>query len=170
MPVSQSNIGRQQTVAGLVKTLFDVKGEPELQKRAEEALLRANPGLVEGELKPGTPIIVPDLRDPHTVRPGRETVLPAEAVRAVNAGAAALVDLAGARLDAALKEAVDSAKMLKTKAAADAIATDRPDLKGKLTAIAAEAEQEAKRATANVAKLRAAIARFKGAIPNFTPR
>ncbi|MEA3028997.1 MAG: hypothetical protein QOG13_322 [Sphingomonadales bacterium] len=165
MSFSLSNIGRQKTIAGLAKAVFDVKGDPELQKVGEEALLNANPGLAEeGGMKPGTPIIVPQLRDPLAPGPDRAPVLPPAAVSAVRAAAAA--DLAGAPLDAALKEAVDGAKMLKTKAVADAIAAARPDLKDQLPAIAAEAEQEAKRAAEAVAELRAALAQLKGAVPD----
>jgi len=170
MPVSLSSIGRQRTIAGLAKAVFGVKGDPELQKRGEEALLRANPGLAgEGGLKAGTPIIVPDLRDPRTISPSGETAPPAEPTGTAGA-AAEIADLAGARLDAALKEAGVNAKLLKTKAVADAIAAARPDLKDKLPAIAAEVDQEVKRAEEAAAKLRAALGRMEGLIPTLRPR
>lgn len=171
MPVSLSSIGRQRTIAGLAKAVFGVKGDPELQKRGEEALLRANPGLAgEGGLKAGTPIIVPDLRDPRTISPSGETAPPAEPTGTAGAAAAEIADLASARLDTALKEAGVNAKLLKTKAVADAIAAARPDLKDKLPAIAAEAEQEVKRAEEAAAKLRAALGRMEGLIPALRPR
>lgn len=170
MPVSLSTIGRQRTIAGLAKAVFGVKDDPELQKRGEEALLRANPGLAgEGGLKAGTPIIVPDLRDRRTISPSGETAPPAEPIGTAGA-AAEIADLAGARLDAALKEAGVNAKLLKTKAVADAIAAARPDLKDKLPAIAAEVDQEVKRAEEAAAKLRAAIGRTEGLIPTLQPR
>lgn len=163
MPVRQAIVGRQKTLAGLTKTLFDVKGDRELQERAEVALLNANPCLVHGIPAPGTPIIVPDIgTEPARAQPA--AVIPEDVLRTIREGAAALADLAGPRLDAALKEQSGLSAMLKAKATADAVVAARPDLKDKLPAIAAEAEEETKRTAATVAKLRAAIAGFERAI------
>ena len=68
MPVKLATIGRQRTVAGLAKSIFGLKNEPELQARAEAALIRANPQLAEdGRLTAGATIVVPDVPG---LRPG----------------------------------------------------------------------------------------------------
>lgn len=171
MPVNLTNIGRERTIAGIVKTLVGAKSDAEVRERAEEALLRANPGLgAEGGLKPGAPIVVPDLR--VTRRPPHEPEArpPGESIRILGPALEALARQVGAPLDAALKDAAESAKSLKTKAMADAVGAARPDLKGKLSAITAEVEQEVKRAEEAAVKLRAAVGRMEGLIPTLRPR
>ena len=163
MAIDLTTIGRHKTIAGLAKAVFELKGGPELQARAEEVLLRANPALAtEGGLRPGAPIIVPPIGLPGA---GRESKLPAESIALVRRAAAALAEQAGAPLDAALKEATERAKSLSAKPTIEAIVAARPDLKEQLPAIAAAAQEEAKSAAEAAANLRDAIGRIEGSIP-----
>lgn len=62
MPITLATVKRQRTVAGLAKSIFGLKNEPELQARAEAALIRANPHLSgEGRLTAGATIVVPEV-------------------------------------------------------------------------------------------------------------
>lgn len=60
MPRTVASIGREKTLATLARNLFLVDGpfSVNLQKRAEHALLAANPRLAKG-LEPGATVIVP---------------------------------------------------------------------------------------------------------------
>lgn len=62
MPTSIARLGREKTVSTLAKRLFVIEGPDarEKQRRAERALLRANPSLGDPErFKPGAAILVP---------------------------------------------------------------------------------------------------------------
>lgn len=64
MAIAIATAGRHKSVATLAKALFDTKDSPELQARAEAALLKANPGLAaEGGIRPGMRIVMPSRRD-----------------------------------------------------------------------------------------------------------
>lgn len=166
MPVNLSNIGRHKTVAALAKSILGGRAKADLLKQAEEALLRANPGLGEKDgLKPGAPIIVPDLSGPAGAEPA-EFALPAEAMRLASAAAGAFASQAGAPLDALLKESADQASLLKKANVLAAIAERRPDLRTKMPQIVAEIEAEANRAKEAAVKLRAAIAQMETLLPS----
>lgn len=165
MPVKLSNIGRQKSVAALARAVFGELGKADLPQ-AEEALVRANPDLLkEDGLRPGTPIIVPELPGPREAGPREGFQLPPEALRLVAAAAGAFASQAGAPLDAMLKESADQAKLLKKADVADAIAARRPDLRAQLPQAAAQAEEEVKKTKEAVVKLRAAIAQIEKLLP-----
>lgn len=68
MPFKIGTVERQRTLKTLARNLYELDDTPELQARAEAALLKANPGLgLEGGLKRGTPVVVPPLRDRKSV-------------------------------------------------------------------------------------------------------
>jgi hypothetical protein len=170
MPVDLTNIGRERTVAGLVKTLVGSKSEAELRDRVEQALLQANPGLGSDGLQPGAPIIVPDLTDKRGESPEKAAGPSEDSMRVLGPAIDALAGQVGAQLDAALKDAAESAKSLKSKAVIDAITAARPDLKDALPTIAAEAEQEVKRVEETASKLRAAVGRIQEQVSSLRPR
>jgi hypothetical protein len=60
MPRTVASVGREKTVATLARNLFVVDGpySADLQRRAESALLAANPRLAKG-LEPGATVVVP---------------------------------------------------------------------------------------------------------------
>ncbi|HVQ07047.1 MAG TPA: hypothetical protein VMS43_01295 [Allosphingosinicella sp.] len=159
MPVRITKIGRQRTVAGLAKALFDTKGSAALQGRAEAALLRANPELAkEGGIKAGMTLIVPRVRDlaakneeggpptppaPAPTDGGKDS--PATAIGLARGRTQALAELGGRALDAALSSAKRSAKELKSEATATALLAARPDFAERLEAARGQADQEVKR-------------------------
>lgn len=62
MPTSLARLGREKKMSTLAKRIFVIEGpnSRELQRRAERALLRANPSLADPEsFKPGAVILVP---------------------------------------------------------------------------------------------------------------
>jgi hypothetical protein len=62
MPTRIATLGRERTVATLARRLYTIEGEDkaELQRRAEAALLRANPRLASGEgFRSGGRVVVP---------------------------------------------------------------------------------------------------------------
>jgi hypothetical protein len=167
MAITHATVGRQRTIGGLAKAVFDVKNDPELQKRAEEALLRANPGLKDGGLKPGRPVIVPELPE---LRQRKHSALPNEAVRVVRDAAAAFTDQAAAPLDAMLKEEADNAALLKDPKIVALIVAAHSDLGAKLPEIAAAAANAANAAANVVAGLRDAIERIDPSLGVVPPR
>jgi hypothetical protein len=60
MAKTVASVGREKTLATLARNLFVAEGPnaAELQRRAESALLAANPGLAQG-LTPGAAVVVP---------------------------------------------------------------------------------------------------------------
>lgn len=62
MPTRIANLGRERTVATLARRLYHIEGEgkAELQRRAEAALLAANPRLASAEgFRSGGKVVVP---------------------------------------------------------------------------------------------------------------
>jgi phage tail protein X len=147
MPIRITKIGRQRTVAGLAKALFDTKGSAALQERAEEALLRANPRLAEeGGIKPGSSVIVPEVRDLGAKEAAADGKDESEAAIGLARGRAqALADLGGRSLEAALGGAKRAARELKSEATATALLAVRPDFRARLEAARGEADKEVKR-------------------------
>lgn len=174
MPIRITTIGRQRTVAGLAKALFDTKGSAALQERAEAALLRANPQLAqEGGIKAGLSIIVPAVRDlipkgedtpaaPSPPPPGA-TAAPAaragepppdSAIGLAASRVRALADLGGQSLEAALADAKLAVKELKSEETATALRAAHPDFGERLEAVRGEADKEVKRITESGKQLR----------------
>ena len=62
MPIKFATVNRERTLAGLARSIFGIKNEPELQRRAEAALIKANPHLANaGRLQAGSTVVVPDV-------------------------------------------------------------------------------------------------------------
>lgn len=169
MPIRITKIGRQRTIAGLAKALFDTKGSAALQERAEAALLRANPQLAqEGGIKAGLSIIVPKVRElsaNEDAAPATPSPPPSSAAAGVEAevessiGLArsrvqALADLGGRSLAAALDSAKRAAKELKSEETATALLAAHPDFGERLEAVRGEADKEVKRITESGKQLR----------------
>ena len=159
MPVRHAVVGRHRTIGGLAKALFETGSDPDLQKRAEEALLRANPGLAaEGALVQGRPIVVPELGG---ARPKAPDLPPRE--EPGPAAPPAAETLVG-RIEAAAKEAAERVKMLKRESTLQAIAKAHPELREKLPEIVAAVERNAARAKQAAKNLREAAARVEAAV------
>jgi hypothetical protein len=182
-PIRIAQVGRQRSVAGLAKALFDTKGSAALQERAEAALLRANPQLAaEGGIRSGATIIVPAVRDvpPRTEEPAaasqpspRGRAAPAApaasagggepsrepAIAAARERATALAELGARSIEAALGAAKRSARDLKSEETAAALLAVRPDMKERLEAVRGEADKEVKRIAEAGKRLRNVTAR-----------
>ncbi|MEO0914970.1 MAG: hypothetical protein AAFY59_18635, partial [Pseudomonadota bacterium] len=62
MPTRIATLGRERRIATLARRVFEIEGPPrgEEQRRAEAALLRANPQLATAEgFRPGAAVVVP---------------------------------------------------------------------------------------------------------------
>ena len=176
MPIRIATVGRQRSVAGLAKALFDTRGSAALQERAEAALLRANPQLAtEGGLKSGATVIVPPVRDLSPREVPEAAPSPPPAVPAAPAGArpqsrepaialareraAALAELGGRAIEEALGAAKRSARDLKSEEVAAALLQVRPDMRDRLEAVRGEADKEVKRIAEAGKQLRKVTAR-----------
>ncbi|HYJ81690.1 MAG TPA: hypothetical protein VEW26_02470 [Allosphingosinicella sp.] len=167
MPIRITKVGRQRTVSGLAKALFETKGSAALQERAEAALLKANPQLAtEGGLKAGATVIVPSVRDvapkaeapaaaatPSPPTPGSAAPAGAgaqsrePAIAAARERATALAELGGRSIEAALGAAKRSVRELRSEEVAAAVIAARPDMRDRLEAVRGEADKEVKRIT-----------------------
>ncbi|HYE29034.1 MAG TPA: hypothetical protein VEA61_12500 [Allosphingosinicella sp.] len=163
MPIRITKVGRQRSLAGLAKALFDTKGSAELQERAEAALLRANPQLAaEGGLKAGATVIVPTVRDlrakeepaaveppppppPSGARGGRDSEEAEPVLALARQRAESLAELGGRSIEAALAVARRSLRELKSEETAAALLAARPDLRDRLETVRGEADKEVKR-------------------------
>lgn len=157
MAVRIATIGRQKSVATLAKALFDTKGSPEAQARAEEALLRANPGIaVAGAIKPGTRIVVPT--DPNLSSKPADDDIDADTeplVAVARANAEALEKhIAGpvTRLIAETKKGAGEIKEIVGR-----LAANRPEFKELGADITKNASGEAGRMTLNADAVRTAL-------------
>ncbi|WP_299706810.1 hypothetical protein [uncultured Tateyamaria sp.] len=91
MPTRIATLGRERRIATLARRVFDIEGRPrgEAQRRAEMALLRANPQLAtEAGFRPGASIVVPTVVG----------LRPTEAVSMARADARGLTEEARLRL------------------------------------------------------------------------
>lgn len=172
MPIRIATVGRQKSVATLAKALFETKGSPEAQARAEEALLRANPGISsEGAIKPGVRVVVPSGPEHAPKALANDIDGDAEPLVAVaRANAEALEKLAAgpvARLiEVTKKDAGD------VKGVVGRLSAFRPEIKELGAQIIKDAAAEAGRMSQGADAVRAAIKELandlpKDALPNF---
>ena len=158
MALKVATIERQRTLAGLAKTLYAVKDAPELQKKAEEALVRANPHLAEeGKLKSGETVVVPDVKGLDRAKDATARFADdplgdrgAERLRRLSAASeklAAAAAKAGEAAAAALKDRTFTAALAKT----------HPELKGQVADITAASKADADRLVLRTKQLQDAI-------------
>jgi hypothetical protein len=169
MPLRITTVGREKTVGGLVKSLLGAKSSKELQERATEALLRANPALAEeGGVRAGMPVIVPDLgrSDDDTPAAAAEDAPPHGTPLEIALMAAR--DQLGSGIDAAAAAVKAQAKAIRSTKTQKAVLAAHPELnKDQLEAMAAAEEQEADRLAALVQEFRARIDRaIEGMAPS----
>src|SRR4051794_29456578 len=94
MSLKIATVERQRSLVTLARSLFNIRHEPELQKRAEQALLQANPQLVQGaRIATGDIIVVPEVRG----------LAPTDIVRRTSLTGAPLEGVAAQRLARLLK-------------------------------------------------------------------
>lgn len=138
-----------KTLAGLVKSLIGAKQPRAVQERAQQELLLANPGLVEGGVKPGIAIVVPPLLVPSAGP--EDPAAPAEAQPGVETVFAGV----GSRLDESLAAAKEQARTLRLKTTQETLLAANPELtKERLEAIVNQAEEEASQTAAVVEQFR----------------
>ena len=170
MPIRLATIGRQRTVAGIAKAVFDVSSGAALDQ-AQAALIRANPHLAdEGSIRPGERIIVPahpTLR-PHPATATDDT-LSQPLLDLARERLAALDKLSGDALERVVAAAKEAAEETRSKDKIDAILKARPDLREQLGAIQEGASREAERVIASVQMLRDAVERLKSDLPGAGP-
>ena len=160
MTIGTASIGRQRTLAGLAKTLFDLRGSAVTQGEAEAALLRANPHLGEsGGFARGDTVIVPELAG---AAPLAGTTLAAgdggEPFGRIAAQFGELAAFATKALDAGLDAAKQSAATLQDRSFVAAAGKGRPDLLARLPEIQKAAKDDVEALAAQGALLRAALA------------
>lgn len=165
MAITFATAGRHKSVATLAKALFDTGDSPELQARAEEALLKANPGLaVEGGIKPGMPIVMPsgrDLTPKEAVTKNEDFADPLFATAARNAGL--LGKLVAGPVAAAIEEAKKGAA--EVKEVAGRLAASRPEIKPLAAQIQKDAAAEADRMTKGAEAVLSALKQLAKDLP-----
>ncbi|WP_380874655.1 hypothetical protein ACFB49_00430 [Sphingomonas sp. DBB INV C78] len=175
MPIRIATIGRQRTVTGIAKAVFDVKG-PEALARAEAALIRANPQLAdEGGIRPGGRIIVPPVRELRPAAPEAAETADAKAddqpiLVLARERAQAMEKLAGEPLEQVIASAKEGLKQLRSQQTVDAILKQRPDLRENLEEIQKGAQEETERLAKDAGLLRETIGRALADLPAGTDR
>jgi hypothetical protein len=169
MAVRIATIGRQKSVATLAKALFDTKGSPEAQARAEEVLLRANPGIaIEGAIKSGVRIVVPADTKLSTKPSADDIDADAEPLVAVARAQAEALDkfIAGpvSRLIEETKKGAGDVKEIVGR-----LAANRPEFKDLGAEIIKNAAGEAERMNKGSDAVRAAIKALGKDLPSDGP-
>lgn len=165
MPIRIATAGRQKSVATLAKALFETKGSPEVQARAEEALLRANPGIaVEGSIRPGARIIVPSEADLPPKPSAADTDGDADPLVAIARGnAKALNTLVSGPVAKLIEETKKGAG--EVKEVVGRIAAARPEIKALVAQIQKDAAAEADRMASGAEAVRAALRQLEKDLP-----
>ena len=138
MPVKLVTVKRVSTVSGLAKSIFGLRNEPELQRQAEAALLRANPHLAgDTRLASGSTVVVPEVPGLSTTDDARR--LPIRPAPVDDLDRERLAKLAKATERLAVIAAQDGETQraeLKKRDFTAALARTHPDLREKLPGIA----------------------------------
>jgi hypothetical protein len=165
MPIRIATIGRQKSVATLAKALFETNGSPEALARAEEALVRANPGIAaEGAIKPGMRIFVPSgsaFGPKAQADDGDGDAEPLVAVARANA--AALDKLVAGSVARLIEETKKGAG--EVKEVIGRLSASRPEFKELGAQIVKDAEAEAERMSQGADAVRAAIKQLTKDLP-----
>jgi len=159
--VGITRIGRQTTISALARSLFPDLEDGESLRRAEEALVGANPQLrTRAGFRPEAPVIVPTLSAAKPGRAGsRETADAAAALGEMARGLDALGRAAQAAFAQEQKAAKEATKTLGSAEARDAMRKRYPDLADDLPVLAGLLAERAKVAAARSAVVDAAIGR-----------
>lgn len=170
MPIRLATIGRQRTIAGIAKAVFDVSSGAALEQ-AQAALIRANPHLAdESAIRPGERIIVPAIPAlrPHPAAAAGDA-LPEPLLDLARERFAALEKMAGDPLEKIVAAAKEAAQETRSKDRIDAILKSRPDLREQIGAIQQGAEAELERVIAATGALRDAVERLKADLSGAAP-
>jgi cysteinyl-tRNA synthetase len=145
MPVRFTTIGRQRTLSGIAKAVYDVGSRADALEQAVEALRRANPQLGDdASITPGMNIAVPAL---GSIKQSEAAAVPEpEALQALAAQRArALASLAARATQTSLEEAKKWQEDSRSPETVSAIIKARPDLRDKLDALQADAVKRTER-------------------------
>lgn len=149
MPLMIAEVNRERTVAGLVRNLFDIRGEgsAELRRRAEEALVRANPRLIQpNAVRRGVAVVVPEvvgLNLTDRVR-GLDSENTGPVTERLEKDLQDLGALAETGLAAAKTQSAETVKHLKDKQLIDQISKEAPDLGKRIPELQESAETRRK--------------------------
>jgi hypothetical protein len=154
-----ARLGRQTTIRELARRLFPGQDDADGLRRAEEALVAANPALGDRVgFRPGAPVIVPDLGGRAARRSaGRETAEPEAVLAALARSVEALDEAAADALAGEQRDAEAAAAVLRGPEAHGAMRRRHPDLVDQLPALADLLEERAKGADARMTALRSVI-------------
>lgn len=163
MPIKLATVNRERTTAGLARSIFGIRNEPELQRRAEAALIKANPHLAgDSRLQAGSTVVVPDVPGLSTMNGvHRLPILPTSTHDSQGRRLSRLAKATERLVDIIAQDGEVQRAELKKRDFTAALARAHPDLREQMPQIAEAASSHAERLVLRARQLHDAVTRVQ---------